>query len=299
MYEVIDLHFQGQPEIIASYVLRGRHGVALIETGPGSTADNLWGGLEYLGIDPAEITDILVTHIHLDHAGATGRLAQETGARVHVHHIGAPHLVDPSRLLISAKRIYGDLMDPLWGETLPVPADQIHALGDGEIIEAAGFRIKALETPGHAYHHMAYLVDGLCFTGDVAAVRLPGYDHVRLPTPPPEINIPAWIASLDRLRQVRPDRLLPTHFGSVDDDTVGHLDIVATHLNAYVDFVRPRWQAGESAVDISDAFRGWVAEMASSDGCDPDAVHRYEVVVPSYMQAAGLMRYLQKFETES
>jgi len=190
-------------------------------------------------------------------------------------------------------------MDPLWGETLPVPADQIHALGDGEIIEAAGFRIKALETPGHAYHHMAYLVDGLCFTGDVAAVRLPGYDHVRLPTPPPEINIPAWIASLDRLRQVRPDRLLPTHFGSVDDDTVGHLDIVATHLNAYVDFVRPQWQAGESAVDISDAFRGWVAEMASSDGCDPDAVHRYEVVVPSYMQAAGLMRYLQKFEAES
>jgi len=298
MYEVIDLHFQGQPEIIASYVLRGPQGVALIETGPGSTIDNLWGGLEYFGVAANEITDILVTHIHLDHAGAAGRLAQETGARVHVHHVGAPHMADPSRLLVSARRIYGDLMDPLWGEILPVPADQIHLLEDGDIIEAAGFRIQALDTPGHAYHHMAYLVDGLCFTGDVAAVRLPGYDHVRLPTPPPEIDIPSWLASLDRLRGIRADRLLPTHFGPVDDDPAGHLDIVATNLDAYADFVRPRWQAGEPVEGISDEFRSWVAEMAALDGCDPDAVHRYEVVVPSYMQASGLVRYFQKFEAE-
>lgn len=296
MYEIIDLYFQGQPEIIASYVLRGPTGVALIETGPGSTIDNLWGGLEYLGIEPGEITDILVTHIHLDHAGAAGELASETGARVHVHHVGAPHLADPSRLLRSAKRIYGDLMDPLWGETLPVPADQIRVLQDGDIIEAAGLRIQALDTPGHAYHHMAYLLDGLCFTGDVAAVRLPGYDHIRLPTPPPEIDVPAWLASLDRLRELRPDRLLPTHFGPVDGDPLRHLDGVATNLNAYVDFVRPRWQKGESAEEMTADLQQWVAAQAVADGCDPDAVHRYEVVVPSYMQASGLVRYLKKFE---
>lgn len=296
MYEIIDLHFQGQPEIIASYVLRGPSGVALIETGPRSSADNLVAGLRALGIDLADITDILVTHIHLDHAGAAGWLAQETGAPVYVHEIGAPHLADPNRLLTSARRIYGDLMDPLWGETLPVPADQVHALKDGDIVEAAGLRLTALDTPGHAYHHMAYLLDGLCFSGDVAAVRLPGYDHIRLPTPPPEINPPLWHKSLARLREINPEQLLLTHFGPVGGNVREYLDGVGENLDAYIEFFYPRWQAGETVEAMSEAFRQWVAEQAAADGCDSDAVHRYEVVVPSYMQAGGLARYFKKRE---
>lgn len=298
MYEIIDLHFQGQPEIIASYVLRGPNGVVLIETGPGSTVNNLKAALDNLEIELKEISDIFITHIHLDHAGAAGRLARDTGATVHVHAVGAPHMIDPSRLLKSARRIYGDLMDPLWGEFLPVPEEQVHVIeGDSEI-EAAGLRIKAIDTPGHAYHHLVYLLDGLCFTGDIAAVRLPGYDHIRLPTPPPDINLLAWHRSLERLEQLRPDRLLLTHFGAVTKDVVGHLRGVAAGLDAYAEFFRPRWQAKEPVESATTTFQRWVAQKAEADGCDADAVHRYEVVVPSYMQATGMYRYFRKFETE-
>lgn len=298
MYDLIDLNFQGHSQAIAGYVVRGPAGVALIETGPGSTLPTLWAGLATLGVAAREITDILVTHIHLDHAGAAGRLARETGARVHVHHIGAPHLLAPSKLLASAQRIYGPLMQPLWGEFLAVPAGQLRALHDGEVVEAAGLRFTALDTPGHAYHHMAYLLDGLCFTGDVAGVRLPGHAHIRLPVPPPEIDLPAWRASLARLRDCRPDRLLLTHFGAVSGPAAAHLDGVAAQLDAYAAFFRPRWQAGETAEMITPHFQRWVAEQAATADGDPAAAARYETAVPGYMQAAGMLRYFQKFEAD-
>lgn len=296
MIEIIDCQFQGEPAIIASYVLRGPGGVVLVETGPASTYANLKAGLAALGIQLGEVRDILVTHIHLDHAGAAGWLARETGATVHVHHVGAPHLVDPSRLLASAERIYGNQMGPLWGETLPVPADQVHALEDGDVVDAAGLRVRALDTPGHAYHHLVYLWEGRCFTGDVAAVRLPGQVHVRVPTPPPEIHLPRWHQSVDHLRGLGPDQLLPTHFGPVKDAPLEHLQRVDEVLEASAEYVRRRWQAGQSAEDIIADYRAWVAEQAATEGADPSAVHRFEVIVPSDMCVHGLMRYLGKFE---
>lgn len=294
MVEIVDLHFQGFPEIIASYVLRGPKGVVVIETGPASTYPTLKAGLAGLGIALAQITDILVTHIHLDHAGAAGWLARETGAPVHVHAVGAPHLADPTKLLASAKRIYGDAMDMLWGETIPVPAGQVHALADGEVIDAAGLAVQAIDTAGHAWHHMAYLLDGLCFSGDVAAVRLPGYRHVRVPTPPPEIDLPVWRRSLARLREINPDQLLPTHFGPVAGDTLSHLQAVEEQLEAAAEFVRARWQTGESSEAIIDAFKPWSAQRALADGVDADAAPRYEAIVPSEMCVQGLVRYWQK-----
>lgn len=296
MYDLIDLNFQGQFQTIASYAVRGPGGVALVETGPGSTLPALWAGLHARGIAAGEITDILVTHIHLDHAGAAGRLALETGATVHVHHIGAPHLADPAKLLASANRIYGDLMDVLWGEFLPAPAAQLHALHDGDVIAAAGLRFTALDTPGHAYHHMAYLLDGLCFAGDVAAVRLPGSSHIRLPVPPPEIDLPAWQASLARLRALRPDQLLLTHFGAAGGDPLVHLAGVSAQLDAYTAFFRSRWQAGETAATITPHFQRWIAALAAADGCDAATAARYETTVPAYMQAEGMLRYFRKFE---
>jgi glyoxylase-like metal-dependent hydrolase (beta-lactamase superfamily II) len=296
MFEVIDLNFQGEREVIASYVLRGPAGVALVEVGPGSTADTLIAGLHALGIEPADVTDILLTHIHLDHAGAAGRLAQESDATVHVHRVGAPHLIDPSKLLASAGRIYGDMMDVLWGETLAVPAGQVHALDDGDDVEAAGLRLRAVDTPGHAYHHMAYLLDGLCFTGDVAAARLPGQRHVRVPTPPPEINLPAWHASLARLRDLRPDRLLLTHYGPLPagEDALAHLESVGERLDAYAEFVRRRWEAGEDEATMIAAFADWVAAEAQAQGADASAQARYELNVPSLMEVQGLVRYWRK-----
>ena len=294
MFDIIDLGFQGEPAIIASYVFRGAHGVALVETGPASTYGNLLAGLRALGIQPSDVKDILVTHIHLDHAGAAGWLARETGATVHVHHVGAPHLAEPERLLASAARIYGDQMGPLWGETVAVPAGQVHALEDGDMVEAAGLRFRALDTPGHAYHHMAYLVNGLCFSGDVAGVRLPGQSHVRLPTPPPEIDLPAWHRSVARLRDLKPDSLLPTHFGPIGGDALTHLQTVDDALDAVADFVRARRQAGQDRAEIIAGYTAWVAALAREDGADDEWVHRYEVIVPSDMCVDGLARYLGK-----
>jgi glyoxylase-like metal-dependent hydrolase (beta-lactamase superfamily II) len=294
MYEIIDLHFQSLPHVIASYVLRGPRGVALIETGPASTYPALKAGLAKLGIELAEVTDILVTHIHLDHSGAAGWLARETGATVHVHGVGAPHLADPSKLLASAQRIYGDAMDRLWGETVAVPAGQVHALAGDESIDAAGLRIKAVDTPGHAWHHLAYLVDGLCFSGDVAAVSFPGLPHVRVPTPPPEIDLPAWGRSLVRLRELRPDSLIPTHFGPVETDVDTHLQTVEEQLSAVAAFVRARWQAGQPTEAVIEAFKPWIAQRALADGVDAEAIARFEVIVPSEMCVQGLARYLQK-----
>lgn len=294
MFDVIDLNFQGQAQIIASYVFVGPDGAALVETGPGSTLPQLEAGLDRLGLKWEDIRDVLLTHIHLDHAGAAGWIARRAGARVHVHHIGAPHLADPSRLLASARRIYGHLMDPLWGEFLPVPAEQLHILHDDDVIEAAGRRFIALDTPGHAYHHMAYLVDGACFTGDVAGVCLPGFQHIRLPTPPPEIDLPAWKESIARLRQLRPDRLLLTHFGSVASDAAAHLEGVETKLNEVADFIYRRWQAGAPQAALVEEYTEWVAAQAAAEGCDPATVHRYEVVVPSFMEIPGLVRYFTK-----
>lgn len=294
MFDIIDLNFQGQPAIIASYVLRGPRGVAVIETGPASTYPALKAGLAGLGIELAQVTDILVTHIHLDHAGAAGWLARDTGATVHVHSVGAPHLADPAKLLASARRIYGDAMDSLWGETIPTPAGQVHALADGEVVDAAGLAVQAVDTPGHAWHHMAYLWEGRCFTGDVAAVRLPGQRHVRVPSPPPEIDLPVWRRSLARLRELRPDQLLPTHFGPIEVSTLDHLQAVEEQLDAIAAFVRGRWQAGEDSETIIAAYQPWVAQLAQADGADASTAHRYEVIVPSEMCVQGLMRYWQK-----
>ena len=295
MFETIDLHFQGEPEIIGSYVLRGPRGVALIETGPGSTSDNLLRGLMRLGIAKEEITDILLTHIHLDHAGAAGYMAQLTGATVHVHHVGAPHMVDPSKLLASAGRIYGDQMGPLWGDFLPVPAEQIHILHDGDVIDAAGIPVKAIDTPGHAYHHMAYWLDGVCFTGDVAAVRLPGYEHIRLPTPPPEFHLGLWRESVEKLRAMKPDVIVPTHYGP-KEDADAHFEAVLEKLATLTDYLRRRVQAGDSAEQMMAELPAWLAAQARREGVTEEGVHRYEVVVPSYMNVTGVLRYFRKVE---
>lgn len=294
MVEIIDLHFQGFSHVIASYVVRGPAGVALIETGPASTYPALKIGLAGLGIELKEITDVLVTHVHLDHSGAAGWLARDSGATVHVHTVGAPHLVDPSKLLASAQRIYGDDMDRLWGETVAVPAAQVHALDDGDVIDAAGLRIVAVDTPGHAYHHHAYVLDGLCFTGDAAAVRFPGLRHVRVPTPPPEIDLPAWRRSLARLRELRSDTLLPTHFGPVEVDPDAHLQEAGERLSAAAAFVRSYWQEGVPTPAIVDAFKPWIAEQALSDGVDAGATEQFEIIVPSEMCVQGLVRHYQK-----
>ena len=179
----LDLNFQGQPHAIASYLIREGDAVVLIESGPGSTRSALEAALAEQGLSPRHVTHVLLTHIHLDHAGAAGWLAKQ-GAQVFVHPVGAPHMLNPEKLLASAARIYGDKMDSLWGEFLPVPAGQLVIPGDAETIVIGNLEFTPFNTPGHAEHHYSYLFKDVVFSGDVGGVRIPGYAYLRVPMPP-------------------------------------------------------------------------------------------------------------------
>lgn len=269
----------------------------MIETGPGSTVDHLARGLAGLGLRPTDVTHVLLTHIHLDHAGAAGWMAQQ-GAQVYVHHVGERHLIDPSRLWASASRIYGDQMAPLWGEMLPIPPTQLHALHDGDTLHLAGREIVALDTPGHASHHMAYWIDGLCFTGDLAAARIPHRRHVRVPTPPPDIDVPLWHRSIERVRQLRPQRLYLTHFGPIDD-VLPHLAQVDANLDAMAAYIRQAMQTGADRASLITAFAQWLEQQAlADDGTTADAA-LYEMVTPTYMAVDGLQRFWRQQEKET
>jgi glyoxylase-like metal-dependent hydrolase (beta-lactamase superfamily II) len=211
----LDLNYQGIPNAIASYLIPHDRGVVLIESGPGSTLPGLEEGLAKFGFAFADVTDVLLTHIHLDHAGAAGWLARQ-GARVHVHEVGSAHMLNPERLLASASRIYGEMMDMLWGEFLAVPKDKLNILQDGDQIEIEGLVFEAIETPGHAYHHMSYIFEDVCFSGDVGGIRLPGPPFLRLPTPPPEFHIESWRQSIAKLKAADFSFIAPTHFGIYD-----------------------------------------------------------------------------------
>ncbi len=197
----IDLKFRNCPRAIASYLIPYNDGLILVESGPGSTQMQLQQSIEELDYDLNDLTHVLLTHIHLDHAGAAGWLASR-GAMIYVHERGYPHLLDPSRLVKSAARLYLDKMDSLWGEILPVPENQLVSISDGIEIQIGNKVFRSLDTPGHANHHLAYLLDAVCFSGDVGGVRIniPGKKYLHLPMPPPEFHPPRWRKSIKRLK---------------------------------------------------------------------------------------------------
>src|SRR5574341_2172185 len=169
----LDLNFQGKTQAIASYLIKHSTGAVLIESGPSSTLPGLQAGLAAKGLAASDVTHVRLTHIHLDHAGAAGWLARQ-GAQIYVHPVGAPHMINPERLLASARRIYGDRMESLWGEFLPVPESQLKVPKDAEEIEIGKLGFLPINTPGHAEHHYAYLFEDICFSGDIGGVRIPG-----------------------------------------------------------------------------------------------------------------------------
>jgi len=214
--DYIDLNFLGVPEIIATAVLHGSAGVALIDPGPSTTVEGLKQSLRRKGISLDDIRQILLTHIHLDHAGATGSLLRENPRiDVFVHERGAPHMIEPSKLLASAGRLYGADMNRLWGDFLPVPADRVRILKGEERITAGGRELEVAYTPGHASHHVAYFdrSSRVAFVGDTAGIRRPDRDYIMPPTPPPDIDLDAWRVSEDRILSWDPDTLFLTHFG--------------------------------------------------------------------------------------
>ncbi|MDX1687296.1 MAG: MBL fold metallo-hydrolase [Candidatus Promineifilaceae bacterium] len=290
----LDLSFQGLPESIAAYLIEAPAGVLLIETGPMTTLETLKVRLAEHGLSPEDVGDVLVTHIHLDHAGAAGWWARQ-GARVYVHHVGAPHLVDPDKLWQSASRIYGDLMETLWGEILPAPAGQVTSLHDGDTVEVAGLTLTALDTPGHAWHHHTYLLGNVAFTGDAAGVRVPASQWVSLPAPPPEFDVEAWEQTLDRIKAEQFDSLYLTHFGRVTD-VDNQLQQLRTIMKAATAFVRREMEAGTERDELVRRYIEWNREQAQAAGMSPSAFDQYEAANPLYMSVDGIMRYWRKRE---
>ena len=214
--DYVDLNFLGFPEIIATAVIHGPSGVALIDPGPTTTLEHLRAALARKGIAIADVRQVLLTHIHLDHAGVTGSLVEENPAiEVFVHERGAPHLIDPSRLLASATRLYGVDMERLWGAFLAVPAARVRILADGERIIAGGRSFDVAYTPGHASHHVSYFDPStrIAFVGDTAGICRSAGAYVMPPTPPPDIDLDAWRLSEQRILAWDPDTLFLTHFG--------------------------------------------------------------------------------------
>lgn len=289
---VLDLNFQGLKEITAVYLIVGPEGPILIETGPGSTLNTLLRQIRQRGFEPEQIKHVLVTHIHLDHAGAAGWWAQQ-GAQIYVHSFGARHLIAPEKLLASAQRIYGDKMDTLWGEMLPAPAEKVTEVFDNDILEVAGLRIQALETPGHARHHHVFVLGDVAFTGDAAAARLPGWNFPDVPAPPPEFDLEVWETTLDRLLAQNFRQIYPTHFGLVDDVT-NHLQMVKRLVRETAVFIHTQMQAGLSRDEIVTVYKNWFADRARQAGLGEEAIAHYAAANPLYMSVDGVMRYWQK-----
>lgn len=285
--QLIDVLQQGRERVIGAWDLGG----TIVDPGPESRLETLLGALS------SEPRALLLTHIHLDHAGAAGALVERfPDLEVYVHSRGAPHLIDPSRLLSSAERIYGDDMGPLWGRVMPVPERNVRVVEGGETITVSGRDLEVAYTPGHASHHVVYFdaTDATAYVGDVAGVRIPPADFVRAPTPPPDIDVAAWQQSIDLVAARRPARLALTHFGMVDDPQP-HLAKMKQGLDDQAGLVRAL--LAEHG-DTEAAVAAFVAEVdrLTREAVGDEVAAMFEVGSPVEQRWLGLRRYWRKQE---
>ncbi|MDP2321788.1 MAG: MBL fold metallo-hydrolase [Acidobacteriota bacterium] len=255
MSDYIDLRFRGSDRVIATAVLSGPDGVTLVDPGPTSCLPALEDGLRQRGLTLRDVRALLLTHIHLDHAGATGTIVERVPAiRVYVHERGAPHMIDPAKLLASATRLYGDQMDTLWGAFIPVPSANVNVLQGGERVAVAGTTLRVAYTPGHAKHHVSYLDEttGTAYVGDTGGIRVSG-DYLLAPTPPPDIDLAAWRQSLDDIEAWQPVSLFLTHFGVVTG-AKAHLARFREVLARQAEAVRESLAAGNTDEERTQVF---------------------------------------------
>jgi len=296
----ISLPYQGEQEIVGSYLLAGNNEIALIDPGPGSTYEALLDAVREAGFAPQEVTHLIATHIHLDHAGAMGTLLHHMPeARVYAHSKGAPHLIDPSKVIASATRIYGKRMQELWGEIEPVPEDRLRTIEGGDILHFADRRLEVHYTPGHAIHHVIFfdVHSGELFAGDAAGVRLQGVDYVRPPTPPPDIDLEAWSASIDKMKQLRPDVLYLAHFGPTKHP-IQHLERLRERLYAWGDFVLHAMREGKTEEEIIPLLIAHTEPELRRVARNEQVLQRYELAANYPMSAQGYMRYWKKKHPE-
>jgi glyoxylase-like metal-dependent hydrolase (beta-lactamase superfamily II) len=275
----LDLHHQSAERVIGVYLLETEDGPALVDCGPTTCVERLEEALRGRGVELGDLRHLLLSHIHLDHAGAAGVLVRRyPDLQVHVSEIGAPHLVDPTRLEKSARRLYGDTFDALWGELAPVPQENVHVAGANVV------GLDCFPTPGHASHHVSYLDrDGTLYAGDAAGVRIQPDRFVLPPTPPPDFDLEAWLRTLEEIERRAPERLALIHFG-IAEDVARHLGELRERLVAWSE----RVATGMSEDEFADSVR---EELSADDETDAEV---YERAMPFWQSYAGLVRYHQR-----
>lgn len=288
----IDLEFLGNSNNTSAYLVESNDGVILVETGPHSTFPTLKRKIEEIGFKVEDIKHVLLTHIHLDHAGAAWCFA-DLGATIYLHPKGYNHMHDPTRLLASAKMIYKEMMDQLWGTLNPIAAEQLVQIEHNQELSINGLDIKALHTPGHAKHHIAWRINDVIFVGDVAGVCINNGPIVP-PCPPPDINVEDWNNSIVILSEEK-DVLgyYLTHFGYIED-VEAHLVQLKNAIDQYASFIEPHAISGKTMKEILPDFRNFVNTYLTDNGLDAADAMAYEAANPPDMSATGLLRYWTK-----
>jgi glyoxylase-like metal-dependent hydrolase (beta-lactamase superfamily II) len=293
---VLDTRILGRPGIIAATAVETNDGLVLFDIGPESTFEHITSEFRKIGFASTDARHVFLSHIHFDHAGAAWRFA-ELGATIYVHPRGAPHLLDPTRLIESATRIFGDEMEKLWGRFAPVPKERLRVLHDLDVVRIGSLEVRAIETPGHASHHHAYQWEDNLFGGDIAGVRL-GKGPPIPPFVPPELQIESWLDSIQKMRALNPARLYLPHFGLVADSVAAHLDALEERVRRWSEWFRDRIRAGDNEQQLIPAFAEYEANDLRAGGATEEQLPDYEAADPSFMAVGAALRYWRKHHPE-
>jgi glyoxylase-like metal-dependent hydrolase (beta-lactamase superfamily II) len=297
MIHVLDTLHLSRPGIICAVALESREGIALFDTGPESTFDNIAFGLRNVGLAAEDVRHVFLSHIHLDHAGAAWRFANG-GATIHVHPNGARHLIDPSRLMESATRIFGEDMKRLWGSMRPIPEGQVRVTEEGRAIRVGQFEVRPMATPGHASHHNAYHWDDNLFGGDAAGVRLDGGPPVP-PFVPPELHIESWLESIQRMRALGATDLYLPHYGLIQRDIAEHFDALEERVRRWSEWFREQLRKKRPEAEMVEEFARYEARDILEAGARRERIADYEQADPSFMAVTASIRYWQKYHPEA
>lgn len=291
MVHILDLKHQGYKQTIAAFLVETSIGPVLIETGPFSAHKRLKKEIKRIGYHFDAIKHVFITHIHLDHAGGAWAFA-ERGATIYLHPIGLRHMAEPSKLMRSARRIYQNTMDTLWGQMEAIPMNQLRTVEHGETIIIGNQTFQAWHTPGHAIHHIAWQIGEHLIAGDVAGVKI-GNGLTVVPCPPPDIHIEDWQDSINLIRNLNVKHLYLSHFNHITNVSE-HLNEVETILLDWANWIKPHWESATPKEQVVPKFQAYVGQQLRDYGVSEKGIKRYEMANPSWMSVAGLMRYWRK-----
>jgi glyoxylase-like metal-dependent hydrolase (beta-lactamase superfamily II) len=296
LIHILDTRQLGRAGIVAATALETSDGIVLFDTGPESTFDNVIADLQKAGFEAKDIRHVFLSHIHFDHAGAAWRFSET--ATVYVHPRGAPHLIDPTKLIESARRIFGSDMERLWGKIAPVPQERVKILDDNDLVHVPPFEIRAIATPGHASHHHVYHWNDNVFGGDIAGVRI-GNGSPIPPFVPPELHVESWRDSIAKIKKINPANLYLPHFGKVNGSIPEHLDLLDQRVARWSEWFRERICAGDDESKLKSTFAELEHGELRKDGANQEDVDGYEAADPSYMAVGAAIRYWKKYHPEA